>query len=86
LNDYSYQYCNTLSGWSNVHVTKWMHVMLQEIEREIKSFSMSVDTQRCVSLYAELRCGTIGRCSGQGLQRMEMNATREVCEHLMYNW
>lgn len=77
--------CNELAGWSSTYITKWMHVRLQEIEQDIDDFYGSLAggyAQYCTPLYAELRCGTVGRCSEQGT-RTEMNATREACEALM---
>ena len=81
-------YCNTLSGWSNIYITKWMHVQLQQVEQDIEEFYNSISNPKarevCGPYYAELRCGTIGRCSEQGT-RVEINATQEICNSLI-NW
>lgn len=78
----SYVHCNTLNGWSTTYITKWIHYILQEAESNIDSFkellSNPMAQKKCVPLYAELRCGSVGRCSEQGT-RLELNATREVC-------
>lgn len=86
LTDYNYTYCSTLSQWSSTYLTKWMHMFLQNVEQDIETFSQALNSDAarrvCVPLYAELRCGTVGRCSHQGT-RAEMNATREVCNAVM---
>lgn len=88
LTDYNYSYCSTLTSWSETYITKWMHIFLQEVEQEIAEFETGFISEaarkQCLPLYVELRCGTVGRCSHQGT-RVEMNATREVCNSLM-NW
>ena len=88
LTDYNYKYCSSLSGWSTSYITKWMHVLLQEIENDVfefeNTFTHEAAKRICVPLYAELLCGSVGRCSEQGT-RAELNATREVCTALM-NW
>ena len=79
---YQYQYCNKLQGWSSIYVTEWMHILLQEEENDIESLSVIVPNL-CSSLYTELKCGGVGRCWDQG-RRMELNATRELCESVIY--
>ena len=89
LNDYSYNYCSSLSGWSSSYITKWMHILLQEIEYDLSDFEDTFTNDNakrvCLPLYTELLCGSIGRCSEQGV-RAELNATNEVCTALMDWW
>lgn len=88
FNDYNYNYCNSLSGWSTSYITKWMHILLQEVENDVfefeNTFTSELGKKICLPLYAELLCGSVGRCSEQGT-RAELNATSEVCTALM-NW
>ena len=81
---YQYQYCNKLPGWSSIYVTEWMHILLQEEESDIDAFVKVFRLNLCSSLYTELKCGGFGRCWDQG-RRMELNATRELCESVI-NW
>ena len=84
----NYTYCNTLDGWSSTYITKWIHYILQEAESDIDAFKALLNNplaeEKCVPLYAELRCGSVGRCYEQGT-RVELNATQEVCNALI-NW
>ena len=81
---YQYQYCNKLPGWSSIYVTEWMHILLQEEESDIDAFVKVFGLNLCSPLYTELKCGGFGRCWDQG-RRMELNATRELCESVI-NW
>ena len=87
--DYSgYQFCNTVTGWSDWYITDWMHLYLQKIEQQIAAFKMSVYGEsrysRCVQRYIEFQCQSVGRCWDQG-RRAELIPSHSDCDNVV-NW